>query len=68
PLLTLDRQLSPHVEPVKQYLERRGVSVTISPVDYEFQKAADRAGNRMMRICGMPLIGRAAGNAGNLTE
>ncbi len=50
PLLTLDRQWSPHVEPVKQHLERRGVSMTISPVDYEFQKAADRAGNRMMRI------------------
>jgi hypothetical protein len=51
PLLTLDRQWSPHVEPLKRHIERRGISVTIAPVNYEFQKAADHAGNRMMRIC-----------------
>jgi hypothetical protein len=50
PLLTLQRQWSPHIEPVSRHLEKRGASVTVGPVDYEFQKAADHAGNRMMRI------------------
>jgi hypothetical protein len=51
PLLTLDRQWSPHVEPVKRRLVQLGFSVRIAPVDYEFQKAEDHAGNRMMRVC-----------------
>jgi catechol 2,3-dioxygenase-like lactoylglutathione lyase family enzyme len=50
PLLTLDRTWSPHVEPVQRGLEAAGFAVTIEPVSYEFQKAADHAGNRMMRI------------------
>ena len=52
PLLTLDRQWSPHVEPVRRHLEAQGFDVTIAPVDYEFQKADDHAGNRMLRVCG----------------
>jgi hypothetical protein len=50
PLLGLDRRWSPHVEPVRRHLEYGGYTVTIAPVDYEFQKADDHAGNRMMRI------------------
>jgi hypothetical protein len=50
PLLGLDRRWSPHVEPARRHLESDGYSVTIAPVDYEFQKADDHAGNRMMRI------------------
>jgi hypothetical protein len=50
PLLGLDRRWSPHVEPVRHHLEHGGYTVTIAPVDYEFQKADDHAGNRMMRI------------------
>jgi hypothetical protein len=51
PLLTLDRRWSPHVEPIERHLEQNGFSVRIAPVDYEFQKAEDHAGNRMMRVC-----------------
>lgn len=50
PLLGLDRQRSPHVGPVLDYLERLGCAVEVVSVDYEFQKAADRTGNRMMRV------------------
>jgi SAM-dependent methyltransferase len=50
PLLGLDRRWSPHVEPVRRHLEQGGYTVTIAPVDYEFQKAADHAGNRMMTV------------------
>jgi hypothetical protein len=50
PLLGLDRRWSPHVEPVRCHLEGESFEVTIAPVDYEFQKADDRAGNRMMRV------------------
>jgi hypothetical protein len=51
PLLGLNRRWSPHVEPVQRHLERGGFEVAIAPVDYEFQKAEDHTGNRMMRIC-----------------
>jgi hypothetical protein len=50
PLITLHCQWSPHIEPVAKHLEKRGAWVTVGPVDYEFQNAADHAGNRMMRI------------------
>ncbi len=50
PLLTLSRRWSPHVEPVRHHLESGGYKVTIAPVDYEFQKAEDHLGNRMMCI------------------
>jgi hypothetical protein len=50
PLLDLNRKLSAHVEPVQRYLEQAGFSVSINPVGYEFQKADDHLGNRMMRI------------------
>ncbi len=50
PLLGLNRHWSPHVEPVQRHLESSGLEVTIGPVDYEFQKADDHAGNRMMRV------------------
>lgn len=50
PMLTLERRWSPHVEPIKGHLEQLGFSVRTAPVDYEFQKAEDHAGNRMMRI------------------
>jgi hypothetical protein len=50
PLLNLDRRWSPHVGPVREHLERAGFEVEILAVGYEFQKAEDRAGNRMMRV------------------
>lgn len=55
PLLGLDRKWSPHVEPVSDHLRRIGVEVEVVAVDYEFQKADDHAGNRMMRVRGKPL-------------
>ena len=50
PLLGLDRQWSPHVSPVRGHLLRAGFRVEIVAVEYEFQRAEDHAGNRMMRI------------------
>ncbi len=50
PLLGLDRKWSPHVGPVREHLEWAGFEVEIAPVEYEFQKAEDHAGNRMMRV------------------
>lgn len=46
PLLTLARELSPHVEAVCDEAERCGAKWEVQPVDYEFQ----RGGNRMLRI------------------
>jgi hypothetical protein len=50
PLLDLDRQLSPHVGPVCEYLERAGFVVEVVTVEYEFQRADDHAGSRMLRV------------------
>jgi hypothetical protein len=50
PLLGLDRLWSPHVQPVRAHLLRAGFRVEIVAVEYEFQRAEDHAGNRMMRI------------------
>jgi hypothetical protein len=49
PLLTLDRRWSPHVEPVRSALEAEGFMVEVVAVPYEFQRAEDRAGGRMLR-------------------
>ncbi len=46
PLLTLENELSPHVEPVKRHLASKGYTVTIEKSGYEFQKGGDE----MMRI------------------
>src|SRR5713101_2311372 len=46
PLLTLDRQWSPHVGPVIEHLKWAGFEVEVVVVGYEFQKAEDHAGNR----------------------
>ncbi len=46
PLLTLENEPSPHVEPVQNHLESKGYSVTIEKSGYEFQ----RGGDKMMRI------------------
>jgi hypothetical protein len=55
PLLDLGRKWSVHVGPVRNHLERMGCAVEIVAVDYEFQNAADHAGNRMMRVrCNHP--------------
>lgn len=48
PLLTLDRKLSPHIEPIRTHVLGMGWRVEITPVPYEFQ----RGGNRMLRISG----------------
>jgi hypothetical protein len=50
PLLDLERQWSPHVNPVQKHLERAGFEVEVVAVQYEFQRADDHAGNRMMRV------------------
>jgi hypothetical protein len=49
PLLTLDRRWSPHVESVRSALEAAGYVVEVVAVPYEFQRAEDHAGSRMMR-------------------
>jgi hypothetical protein len=50
PLLDLDRRWSPHVGPVSEHLERAGFEVEVLAVEYEFQRAEGRAGNRMLRV------------------
>lgn len=50
PLLGLDRQWSPHVGPVREHLTRAGFEVQVVAVEYEFQRAEDHAGKRMMRV------------------
>lgn len=46
PLLNLDCQISPYLEPVIQELSSKGINVKLETVDYEFQKG----GNQMLRI------------------
>ncbi len=50
PLLNLARQWSPHLGPVRTHLERRGFVAEVIPTAYEFQRAPDHAGNRMLRV------------------
>ena len=50
PLLSLERRWSPHVAPVRSALESAGYTVDVLVVPYEFQRAEDHAGNRMMRV------------------
>lgn len=50
PLLELDRHWSRHVGPVRKHLEQAGFDVEIMASEYEFQRAEDHAGNRMMRV------------------
>ena len=50
PLLDLDRRWSKHVGPVHAHLEATGFDVKVSSADYEFQRAEDHAGNRMLRV------------------
>jgi hypothetical protein len=50
PLLGLDRRWSPHVGPVREHLERAGFVAEVIAVEYEFQRAEDQAGNRMLRV------------------
>jgi hypothetical protein len=50
PVLTLDCQWSPHVSPVREYLVQAGFEIEVVTVAYEFQRAEDHTGNRMMRV------------------
>jgi hypothetical protein len=50
PLLDLDRQWSRHVGLVSDHLERAGFEVQVVAVGYEFQRAEDHAGDRMMKV------------------
>jgi hypothetical protein len=50
PLLGLDREWSPHVRPACEHLEQAGFVCDVVVTGYEFQKAADHAGNRMLRV------------------
>jgi hypothetical protein len=50
PLLDLERHWSCHVDPVSGHLKRAGFEVQIVVVEYEFQRAEDHTGNRMMRV------------------
>jgi hypothetical protein len=61
PLLDLDRQWSPHVGPVCERLTQAGFVVEVVAVGYEFQKAEDHAGNRMMRVWQGQPTGRPVG-------
>jgi hypothetical protein len=47
-LLDLERRWSSHFGSVREYLKRTGFEVVA--VEYEFQRAEDHAGNRMMRV------------------
>ena len=58
PLLGLDRRWSPHVGPVCEHLGRAGFEAEVVAADYEFQKAADHAGNWMLRVICRPTPGR----------
>jgi hypothetical protein len=49
-LLSLDRQWSRHVGPASEHLGRAGFDVEVVAVEYEFQRADDHAGSRMMRV------------------
>jgi hypothetical protein len=49
PLLTLDRRVSPHLEPVSSALEAAGYTVEVLAVPYEFQRAEGQTGGRMWR-------------------
>jgi hypothetical protein len=42
PLLALDCQPSPHLDPVIEEFSRHGYKVEIQPVNYEFQQGGDR--------------------------
>jgi hypothetical protein len=64
PLLGLDRRWSPHVGPVRAHLERAGFVVEVVPVEYEFQRAEDHAGNRMMWV--RHSVGQTAGDAAGI--
>jgi hypothetical protein len=46
PLLNLDGEPSPFIEPVVQEFKNKGFNVEIEPVDYEFQKG----GNQMLKF------------------
>lgn len=46
PLLTYNSVLSPYVNPISEHLTKKGLSVSLEKVPYEFQ----RGGNMMMRI------------------
>jgi hypothetical protein len=50
PLLTLEGRWSPHIDPVCSALKAADCDVEILTVPYEFQRADDHAGSRMMRI------------------
>jgi hypothetical protein len=50
PLVTLEGEMSPHSAPVRTHLERAGFEVEVRTVQYEFVKAEDHAGNRMLRV------------------
>jgi hypothetical protein len=50
PLLTLDRHWSPYVAPVSARVGASGFEVEVIAAPYEFQRADDHAGNRMMRV------------------
>jgi hypothetical protein len=46
PLLTLERKLSPHIEPIRAIVSKHGFTAQIRPVQYEFQ----RGGSEMLQI------------------
>ena len=58
-LLALDRQSSPRVGPICEHLTRAGFGVEVVAVEYEFQRAEDPAGNRMLRIRRGPDAGQS---------
>jgi hypothetical protein len=61
PLLNLARQWSPHLAPVRTHLERNGFVVEVVCTTYEFQRAPEHAGNRMLRVRRQGALSRLPG-------
>jgi hypothetical protein len=64
PLLGLDHKWSPHVGPVRERLERAGFEVEVVAIEYEFQRAEDHAGSRIMRVRRRQAVAAVEGGSG----
>jgi hypothetical protein len=55
PMLTLERRVSPHFDPIRTELANKGFVCEVQPVPYEFQ----RGGNKMLRITAKSFLSSA---------
>jgi hypothetical protein len=51
PVVTLDGELSPYVSPLMKHLRASAFKGELVATEYEFVRAENHAGNRMMRVC-----------------